>query len=442
MTALHLDHGRKGAQSTLLAELGEDVATLDYLPVIPQEEEVKSSSADGGSALEYKQSRETGRALSAAQQQQQRSVWSRRRRRREGSVPPLHESIKAAVIDSKVCPFVATVLRGVPPALGRVSARDFRPRRGVVRAAREGVRVLTWNVERGYRLNGVIASLRNEGADLCLLSEVDVGCGRSQMVDVGAEIAHALGMCLVFATEKIRVNHDRGPGSLDWTHQSDEVADADAFDGVEGVAVLSCFDVVDFDVILLPDASRKNDPRKQRLALRVGCRAFDDSTTVDVVSLHLDAFAGRSSRVKQFQPVLEDWVNRKGLGRPAVIGGDFNTHNHGVTCLHPGLTGDDFWLRRLWRGEGFQAWNQTEAEWWQQAVFQHTTLVDPFDKSLHGQHNTNVHLAGVKLWGGKLDWLLYDSEFWKCTRTFVSRGNLASDHPYLRLDLELATSGS
>lgn len=82
-------------------------------------------------------------------------------------------------------------------------------------------------------------------------------------------------------------------------------------------------------------------------------------------------------------------------------------------------------------------WGHTEAEWWQEAVFDGTTLVDPFDKTQDGQHNTNVHIGGFKLWGGKLDWLLFDSDFFRCQEKFVSRADQASDHPYLRLDLDL-----
>lgn len=378
------------------------------------------------------------RALSAAKQQRQ-SRSSRKRSERSGM--PLQDSIKSAIIDSKVVPFVATVPRELPPALGRFSVRDFRVQRQALRKD-ERVRVMAWNIERGYRLASVIASLRHEEADVVLLSEVDSGCNRSQMVDVGAEIAAAMGMCLIFATEKIRVNDEGSFLALADTQTSDVVSDADAFDGVEGLAVLSAFDVVDAETLFLPDASKKNDPRKQRLALRVGCAAYgDEAPPVDCVALHLDAFAGRSSRVEQFSPVLDAWRRRKSSKnpRPTIIGGDFNTHNHGATLLHPGLTGRDFWLRRLWRGESLHMadWGHTEAEWWQEAVFDGTTLVDPFDKTQDGQHNTNVHIGGFKLWGGKLDWLLFDSDFFRCQEKFVSRADQASDHPYLRLDLDL-----
>lgn len=66
----------------------------------------------------------------------------------------------------------------------------------------DGLRVITWNIERGYRLAKVVEALKEERADVIMLQEVDVGCERSFMNDVGAEIASALGMQIVFASEK------------------------------------------------------------------------------------------------------------------------------------------------------------------------------------------------------------------------------------------------
>jgi len=533
-------------------------------------------------------------ALTAAKQQR-RSLVSSQTRRRTRDHRNLGESIKSALIDSRVERFVATVPRLLPPPLGRVAVRDFRsPKKGRLLETLRGrgrdgpleegrtTRVLAWNVERGYRLAAIIGCLRRETPDVVLLSEVDVGCDRSQMLDVGAEIASALGLCLVFATEKIKVNDEsflaqvtkkvafqRTPFSSreksssqpavvarqrrrrqhqddenpfaddhhhldqhdDDAHDDDDAArddddddaqdddddddparrestlldtlksaltfenntnthtkrgvgggggrqqpsslsapqsslaappfaparraasqprqslqqspepisfddDADAFDGVEGVAILSRFDVEETEAIFLPDASRKNDPRKQRLALRVRCRV-DADVSADFVAVHLDAFAGRSSRVEQFSPVLERWRTNAGTAFPTVVGGDLNTHNQGLALLHPGMTGDDYFLNRLWRGQKLESWSLAEAEWWQRNVFARTTLVDPFDKGSADKHNPNVKVGGLKLWSGKLDWLLYDETFFLCVDKHASKADVASDHPYLRVDLHL-----
>ena len=42
-----------------------------------------------------------------------------------------------------------------------------------------------WNVERGYQLQKIIHALSEANADVIALQEIDVGCERSNRVDVG-----------------------------------------------------------------------------------------------------------------------------------------------------------------------------------------------------------------------------------------------------------------
>lgn len=105
---------------------------------------------------------------------------------------------------------------------------------------------------------------------------------------------------------------------------------------------------------------------KQRVALRCRVRApasLGGEMTCYVT--HLDAFAGRTSRVQQFGPVLNDARARVAKRRERVaIGGDLNTHNHGVARLLPMLTGDDHFIARAVRGDmpwsRWREWNASE----------------------------------------------------------------------------------
>jgi hypothetical protein len=92
-----------------------------------------------------------------------------------------------------------------PP--GEIRHLDFRPGANTAAAAeasppppaaRETLRLLTFNIERGYRLPGIIDELRRVDADVLALQEVDVGCDRSGGLDTGAEIARALGLNMLF----------------------------------------------------------------------------------------------------------------------------------------------------------------------------------------------------------------------------------------------------
>ena len=114
-----------------------------------------------------------------------------------------------------------------------------------------------------------------------------------------------------------------------------------------------------------------------------------------------------------------------GLPRPhLILGGDFNTHNHGLARLSRKFSGT----------EGLAGLGRTEAQWWDDVVFANTGLRDPFDKG-GDTHNTWISVAGIPVWGGKIDWLLYSEETLVCDSHHVSEGGKSSDHPYLRLDL-------
>ena len=73
-----------------------------------------------------------------------------------------------------------------------------------------GLRAVTWNIERGYRMRSIIDELKREDPDVIMLQEVDVGCDRSYLNDTGAELAAALNMQVVFVTEKEFVNGGMG----------------------------------------------------------------------------------------------------------------------------------------------------------------------------------------------------------------------------------------
>lgn len=70
------------------------------------------------------------------------------------------------------------------PAAGAIVQHDFRPADGHTPAPKS-LRLLQWNIERGYKLSGIIEELKRLDADIVALQEVDVGCDRSGGVDTG-----------------------------------------------------------------------------------------------------------------------------------------------------------------------------------------------------------------------------------------------------------------
>ncbi|EFN58182.1 hypothetical protein CHLNCDRAFT_142016 [Chlorella variabilis] len=84
---------------------------------------------------------------------------------------------------------------------GKLFRRDCRPAGPARPEAKSTIKLLQWNIERGYQLAGIIEELRAIDADILSLQEVDVGCERSGSVDTGVAIAEALQLNYVFLSE-------------------------------------------------------------------------------------------------------------------------------------------------------------------------------------------------------------------------------------------------
>ena len=117
------------------------------------------------------------------------------------------------------------------------SSRD-RPDRGAKKPGNEGatdsstsshpprpLRLVSFNVERGYELARVVSLLKHLDPDIVALQECDWGCKRSRSADVGREIAKALKFAGAFAAEFEEVD-------------SPARSERDAGGGVHGNAVL------------------------------------------------------------------------------------------------------------------------------------------------------------------------------------------------------------
>lgn len=74
---------------------------------------------------------------------------------------------------------------------GQVFAVDCRPTEDAqgsqpgAAAAASPLKLLQWNIERGYQLPGIVQELKRIDADVLSLQEVDVGCDRSEGADTG-----------------------------------------------------------------------------------------------------------------------------------------------------------------------------------------------------------------------------------------------------------------
>lgn len=199
------------------------------------------------------------------------------------------------------------------------------------------LRVATWNIQRGLRLESLIDILRTHPAlqdlDVLMLNEVDLGMARSGNRHVAAEVGEALGMAHVFGNSYLcldagdPVDRLRG-GSGQNTH------------AMHGNAILSRWPLrraCNVPVFVTKDKFHSSE---KRLGAKRALWAQVETPLGPVVlaSAHLDSVASSSQRARQ----LGDLVASLPAGLPVVLGGDLNTHTYDVSSTG-GL------VRNLWQ---------------------------------------------------------------------------------------------
>jgi len=214
------------------------------------------------------------------------------------------------------------------------------------------VRVLQWNIERGYKLEEIIAELKRIDADVLALQEIDIGCARSNWEDTGERIARELGLNYAFVCEFEEIYSSRRN-------------DHSQGGGVHGNAILSKFDMCDIEAIdhrYQPvdweDSSvavTTWEPRRGR-RLSLAATVVTPQGPLLVYSAHLEVFTGIVGRLEQFSELLrhsKDKISR-GYTHQALLG-DLNTLGHGIVRWSPQHCNDSLRWRSLGHSEG-QFW--------------------------------------------------------------------------------------
>ena len=196
------------------------------------------------------------------------------------------------------------------------------------------VNAVAWNIERGKRFEAVAGLLRGHpelaGADLVLLTEVDVGMGRSGNRNVAAALARRLGLGYVYVNAHLMLS----PG--DESERGHGVANALA---LHGSALLTRFSVLRVQGVALPEYYAKFHTPERRLGHKhaVVCEVALPGGPATVAVVHLDPFAPPRHRMRQLVRVLRV-VER--FGNPRVLlGGDLNTSTYDLGS-RLGLTAD------------------------------------------------------------------------------------------------------
>jgi endonuclease/exonuclease/phosphatase family metal-dependent hydrolase len=200
---------------------------------------------------------------------------------------------------------------------------DFAP----VERSDHSMRMMTWNIDHGSRLNTIARELEKNPADLCLFQEVDWDAARSSQKDIGAELAKRLHLNLAYGIEFEELSQEHGlPAYI-------------------GQATLTRLPIRRTRVLRFKKQSTFWMPHawlpsslplmQRRLGGRIALVTdLEFSGTLLVVyNPHLESRSAGPIQMAQLDEILADlaWYPP---GTPAIIGGDLNTKYFPSIYLH------------------------------------------------------------------------------------------------------------
>jgi endonuclease/exonuclease/phosphatase family metal-dependent hydrolase len=192
------------------------------------------------------------------------------------------------------------------------------------------IRVVSWNIARGAKLNAIIDFLVSANADIMFLQEIDKNARRTANRDVAKEIAQKLGTHYVFGCE------------FEELAQGSRTSPA-----YHGQATLSRWPLPVCSILrfrsqsdfwqprwFIPSLAPLQRRRGGRMALMSSVRT--PGKLLVTYNLHFESRGSDSLRLSQLQEILRD-VNRYGLDVPVLAAGDFNfdlSNGQSAAALH------------------------------------------------------------------------------------------------------------
>jgi endonuclease/exonuclease/phosphatase family metal-dependent hydrolase len=213
----------------------------------------------------------------------------------------------------------ASTIRQVldPPRISEFPAA--RPR------LRSFLRVVEWNIERGARLDGIVETLNAHPvlrfADLLLLNELDDGMVRSGNLNIPHELSRALEAHSVFGVEYLELT--KGVGE-----EANLIGENTG--ALHGNAILTRYSFSNPQIIRLPRCENNFESKERRIGGRIGILLELEIGDPGLVigNTHLDVINTPHCRGHQMRAMLQAVEKRLRAtpDRPAIVGGDLNTH--------------------------------------------------------------------------------------------------------------------
>jgi len=181
----------------------------------------------------------------------------------------------------------------------------------------DSIRVVTWNIDRGLKLSGVIEFLVGAKADIIFLQEADLNARRTRHINVAKEIAQKLEMNYVFGREFQELT------------QGSKMSPA-----YHGQATLSRWPLSNSRIIRFQKQSHfwrphwflpELAPFQERLGGRMALVSAVDiaGKTIVVYNLHLESRGDDNLRCSQLDEALDD-ARQYNWDTTILLAGDFN----------------------------------------------------------------------------------------------------------------------
>lgn len=199
------------------------------------------------------------------------------------------------------------------------------------------VRIAAWNAERCKYLPESAALLDGIGADVVLLTELDIGMARSGNRHTVRELARMIGAGYAFGVEYVELGLGDDREKAWHANESNAV-------GLHGNAILSKALLERPAVVRLDDGARwfagEQSTNERRIGARMAMIANLDAggTPLLVAAVHLESSTDAADRASQVAVLLQA-IEERADGHAVIIGGDFNT-----SALPPAEADDGAWL--------------------------------------------------------------------------------------------------
>lgn len=245
------------------------------------------------------------------------------------------------------------------------------------------IRIVAWNVERGKNLEGMIDLFQNNAilskADVLLLSETDIGMGRSGNRNVPYELASALEMNYCFANSYLVISKG------DVGEQDHNIENSLS---MHGISMLSKFQIIGCRIVPLYRVKDAFYSSEKRLGQRKGliCQIKIGGQIYDFAVTHLDFRASPKQRSIQMNSLLR--VLSTSQAKAQFIGGDMNSSTYNFKNKFSLVL--DILYKYFVNG-----FNKTVEDYMKPEVFTEKPLFDTFRKYKFNFDNYNDKSTGT-----------------------------------------------